>query len=58
MKILITGGAGYIGSHMVKIAQSNNHEVIVLDNFSTGNKWAIDKSLSVIICILDATAYK
>jgi len=41
MKLLITGGAGYIGSHMVKVAQSNNHEVIVLDNFSTGNEWAI-----------------
>ena len=53
MKILITGGAGYIGSHMVKIAQSNNHEVIVLDNFSTGNKWAIDNCETLNIDLLD-----
>jgi len=41
MKLLITGGAGYIGSHMVRFAQNLNHDVTVLDNFSTGNRWAI-----------------
>ena len=40
MKLLITGGAGYIGSHMVKHVQDEGHEVVVLDNFSTGHKWA------------------
>ena len=35
MKLLIPGGAGYIGSLMVKYAQEKNHEVVVLDNFST-----------------------
>lgn len=40
MKLLITGGAGYVGSHMVKYAQELGHEVIVLDNFSSGHSWA------------------
>ena len=37
-KILVTGGAGYIGSHMVKIAHRANHQVITLDDLSTGHK--------------------
>jgi UDP-glucose 4-epimerase len=36
MKILIVGGAGYIGSHMVKMLVKCGHTVIVLDNLSTG----------------------
>jgi UDP-glucose 4-epimerase len=36
MSILITGGAGYIGSHMVYAAQARGEEVVVLDNLSTG----------------------
>ena len=41
MKLLIPGGAGYIGSHMVRYAQEHGHEVVVLDDFSTGHEWAI-----------------
>ncbi len=36
MKILIVGGAGYIGSHMVKMLVKQSHEVVVLDNLTTG----------------------
>ena len=38
MKIIITGGAGFIGSHLVDELIKNNNEVIILDNFSTGRK--------------------
>jgi len=36
MKILIVGGAGYIGSHMIKRFLQTDHEVVILDNLSTG----------------------
>ena len=41
MKILVVGGAGYIGSHMVKQLSLSNHEVITLDNLSCGYKDAV-----------------
>ncbi|MFT7611306.1 MAG: UDP-glucose 4-epimerase [Parvicellaceae bacterium] len=37
-KILITGGAGFIGSHLVQQLAENNNEVVVLDNLLRGNK--------------------
>jgi UDP-glucose 4-epimerase len=36
MKVLVVGGAGYIGSHMVNMLVKSGHDVIVLDNLSTG----------------------
>jgi UDP-glucose 4-epimerase len=36
MKIMVTGGAGFIGSHVVDTFVENNHEVVVIDNLSTG----------------------
>lgn len=36
MKILVVGGAGYIGSHMAKQLVCAGHNVVVLDNLSTG----------------------
>jgi UDP-glucose 4-epimerase len=41
MKILVTGGAGYIGSHVVKALGEAGHELLIYDNLSTGNDWAI-----------------
>ena len=39
--ILVTGGAGYIGSHVVLHLRDAGHEVVVYDNLSTGNAWAV-----------------
>ncbi|MDA8090935.1 MAG: UDP-glucose 4-epimerase GalE [Nitrospiraceae bacterium] len=41
MKIFVTGGAGYIGSHVVKALGERGHDVLVYDNLSTGNEWAV-----------------
>jgi len=41
MNILVTGGAGYIGSHMVKMLLDEGHRVTVLDNLSTGYRDAV-----------------
>lgn len=41
MNILVTGGAGFIGSHMVKLLLDDGHSVVILDNFSTGHRDAI-----------------
>lgn len=41
MRVLVTGGAGYIGSHTAKALARAGHEVIVLDDFSAGHRWAI-----------------
>jgi len=38
VKYVVTGGAGFIGSNLVDLLLDNNHEVIVLDNFSSGKK--------------------
>ncbi len=38
MRILVTGGAGFVGSHLIDRLMTAGHEVICLDNFYTGNK--------------------
>ena len=45
MRILVTGGAGFIGSHLIDRLMAENHEVICLDNFYTGTKRNILKWL-------------
>ena len=45
MKVLVTGGAGYIGSHVVKALGDEGHEVLTLDNLSTGNPQALDRNV-------------
>ena len=42
MRILVTGGAGFIGSHVVDRLLDAGHEVIVVDNLSTGRRDNID----------------
>lgn len=48
MSILVTGGAGYIGSHMVLALIDSGQEVVVLDNLSTGFEWMVHPAARLI----------
>ncbi|EQA69799.1 SDR family oxidoreductase [Leptospira noguchii] len=53
MKALVTGGAGFIGSHLVDLLLENKFEVTVLDNFSTGRALNLDhvkKKIDLVEC--------
>lgn len=41
MRVLVTGGAGYIGSHTCKALAKAGHEPLALDNLSSGHRWAV-----------------
>ena len=41
-RVMVTGGAGYIGSHAVLALLDAGHEVVVVDNLVTGFDWAVD----------------
>src|SRR5674476_928615 len=41
LKILVTGGAGYIGSHACKALAARGFEPVTYDNLSRGNRWAV-----------------
>lgn len=41
MNVIVTGGAGYIGSHTCKLLKENGYTPVVYDNLSTGNRWAV-----------------
>lgn len=47
MKILVCGGAGYIGSHVVRALLDKQYEVVVLDNLSTGHREAVPKCVAL-----------
>jgi UDP-glucose 4-epimerase len=48
MRILVTGGAGYIGSHVVLALTDAGHAVVVLDNLSTGNRRVVPSDVRLI----------
>jgi UDP-glucose 4-epimerase len=48
MRVLVTGGAGYIGSHLVDMLLADDHEVTVLDNLSTGKIANVEHCLDQI----------
>ncbi len=48
MKILITGGAGFIGSHIADAYLKAGHQVVILDNFSTGKREHLSEGLSQV----------
>jgi UDP-glucose 4-epimerase len=55
MKLLVTGGAGYVGSHSVRALLNEGHEVVILDNLSTGHKWALQDCELISVDLRDET---
>ena len=53
MKILLTGGAGYIGSHTSLCLLDNGHQVTIIDNLSTGNISLIPSNANFIECNIE-----
>ncbi|HZH10973.1 MAG TPA: UDP-glucose 4-epimerase GalE [Microvirga sp.] len=49
MAVLVTGGAGYIGSHMVLELLDAGEQVVVLDNLSTGFRWAVPETAAFVV---------
>jgi len=49
MKVLVTGGAGYIGSNMVRMLVSRGYEVVVLDTLEFGHKEAVPPQANLIV---------
>lgn len=60
MKFFITGGAGYVGSHVGKLLQENGHEIVIFDDFSSGLKRRTDTYFDQVITgnILDKELIK
>ncbi|MEI7879887.1 MAG: UDP-glucose 4-epimerase GalE [bacterium] len=49
MKVLLTGGAGYIGSVTTELLLNEGHEVVVFDNLERGHKAAVDKRAKLLV---------
>ncbi len=55
MSILVTGGAGYIGSHMTLELLKRGEQVVVIDNLSTGFRWAVPDEVPLIVADIGET---
>ena len=52
MRVLVTGGAGYIGSHTCVELLNAGHEVFVIDNFCNGHEVALERVRGITNCEL------
>jgi UDP-glucose 4-epimerase len=53
MRILVTGGAGYIGSHAVRLFRERGHDVCVLDNLSEGHRASVPAEILQVASLAD-----
>ncbi|HNX26258.1 MAG TPA: UDP-glucose 4-epimerase GalE [Phycisphaerae bacterium] len=58
MNVLLTGGAGYIGSHVVRALQLAGHRCVVYDNLSKGHRQAVDGMELVVGDVCDSAALR
>lgn len=48
MRVLVTGGAGFIGSHIVELLVERGHDVTVVDNLSTGDRSRLSRDVLLV----------
>ena len=53
MRVLVTGGAGYVGSHAAKLLAASGHDVVIVDNLAEGHRAAAGKLPLVVADLLD-----
>ncbi len=56
MRVLVTGGAGYVGSHAAKFLAANGHDVVIVDNLAEGHRAAVGKLPLVVADLLNQAA--
>ena len=49
MRVLVTGGAGYIGSVVAEELLQSGHEVVIYDNLSRGHRQAVPKNAELVV---------
>jgi UDP-glucose-4-epimerase GalE len=53
MRVLVTGGAGYVGSHAAKLLAATGHDVVIIDNLAEGHRLAVGRLPIVVADLLD-----
>jgi UDP-glucose 4-epimerase len=53
MRVMVTGGAGYVGSHAAKLLAEKGHDVLIVDNLAEGHRAAVGKLPLVVVDTLD-----